>query len=60
MMSPAKAAQALVYMASAPELENVSGKHFAKGKEKESSRESHDMHAAERLWQVSEDLTRVR
>src|SRR6059036_3846846 len=58
MMRPAKAAQALVYMASAPELEKVSGKHFAKGKEKGSSRESHDMQAAERLWQVSEELTR--
>src|SRR2546426_10883237 len=58
MMRPAKSAQALVYMASAPELEKVSGKHFAKGKEKGSSRESHDTHAAERLWQVSEELTR--
>jgi len=58
MMRPAKAAQALVYMTSAPELEKVSGKHFAKGREKESSRESHDMNAAERLWQVSEELTR--
>jgi len=60
MMRSAKAAQALVYMASAPELEKVSGKHFAKGREKESSRESHDMNAAERLWQVSEDLTQLR
>ena len=59
MMRPAKAAQALVYMASAPELEKVSGKHFAKGKEKESSMESYDVEAAKRLWQVSEDLTQL-
>jgi len=58
MMRPVRAAQALVYMASAPELEKVTGKHFSKGKEKESSRESHNMGAAERLWQVSEELTR--
>jgi len=60
MMRPAKAAQALVYMASAPELEKVTGKHFAKGKEKESSKESHDVEAAKRLWQVSEGLTQLR
>ncbi len=60
MMRPEKAAQALVYMASAPELERVSGKHFAKGKEKESSRESQDTGAAQRLWQVSEELVHVR
>lgn len=58
MMSPEKAARALVYMASSPELEGVTGKHFAKGKERESSRESYDTAAAERLWQVSIDLTK--
>src|SRR6266851_7817052 len=30
MMRPVRAAQALVYMASAPELEKVTGKHFSK------------------------------
>jgi retinol dehydrogenase 12 len=59
MMSPEKAAKALVYMATAPELEEVTGKHFAKGKEKESSKESHDQSAAARLWQVSTELTKL-
>ncbi len=58
MMSPEKAAKAVVYMASSPELESVTGRHFAKGKEEESSRESYDQATAERLWQVSAELTK--
>jgi NAD(P)-dependent dehydrogenase (short-subunit alcohol dehydrogenase family) len=59
MMSPEKSARAAVYLASAPELEKVTGKHFAKGKERESSKESYDTAAAERLWQVSAELTKL-
>ncbi len=59
MMGPEKAAKALVYMACSPELEGVTGKHFAKGKEEESSRESYDRGAAERLWQISTELTKM-
>jgi len=57
MMSPEKAARAAVYLASSPELESVTGKHFVKGKEEYSSRESFDQTTAERLWQVSAELT---
>ncbi len=59
MMSPGKAAQALVYLASSPELEGITGKHFAKGKERESSPESYDKVSAERLWKVSTELTKM-
>lgn len=59
MMSPEKAARAAVYLASSPELERVTGKHFAKGKEEESSKESYDQATAERLWQVSTELTNL-
>ncbi len=59
MMGPEKAARALVHMTSSPELEGVTGKHFAKGKEKESSKESYDRASAERLWQVSTELTKI-
>ncbi len=59
MMSPEKAAGAAVYLASSPELESVTGKHFVKGKEEESSKESYDQAAAERLWQVSAELTKL-
>jgi len=41
---------------SAPELEQVSGRYFASGKPRRSSRRSYDQAAAARLWQVSADL----
>lgn len=59
MMSPQKAARAAVYLATAPELENVTGKHFSKGKEEKSSRESYDEYMAERLWEVSSKLAGI-
>jgi NAD(P)-dependent dehydrogenase (short-subunit alcohol dehydrogenase family) len=59
MMSPQKSAKAAVYLATAPELEEVTGKHFSKGKEEKSSAESYDQATAERLWQVSAELTRL-
>lgn len=59
MMSGEKAARALVYLASSPELEGVTGKFFSKEKEEASSRESYDKAAAERLWQVSVELTKL-
>ncbi len=57
MMSPEKAARAVVWLASSPELEHVSGKFFSKGKEERSSKESYDVEAARRLWEVGEELT---
>ncbi|HZY94013.1 MAG TPA: SDR family oxidoreductase [Candidatus Bathyarchaeia archaeon] len=59
MMSPEKSARAAVYLATAPELENVTGKHFSKGKEEKSSKESYDPVMAEKLWQVSAELTKL-
>ncbi len=59
MTSPEKAAKAVVYLASSPEVEGVTGIHFAKGKEEKSSRESYDTAVAERLWQVSTELTKL-
>jgi NAD(P)-dependent dehydrogenase (short-subunit alcohol dehydrogenase family) len=58
-MSPSKAARAVIYLATSPELERVSGKHFSKGKEERSSPESYDAASAERLWNVSAELTKL-
>jgi retinol dehydrogenase 12 len=59
MMSPEKAARALIYLAAATELEDVTGKHFAKKREERSSAESYDKASAEHLWKVSEELTHL-
>lgn len=57
-------ARHIIYLATSPELESVTGKYFEgsiKGiKEAESSPESYDRTIAERLWQVSEQLVRQR
>jgi NAD(P)-dependent dehydrogenase (short-subunit alcohol dehydrogenase family) len=57
MASPEKGARTSIYVASAPELEGVSGKYFSGGREATAPRESYDEAAAKRLWQVCEQLT---
>lgn len=53
---PAKGAETSVYVASAPELDGVTGKYFAGRKEKEPTAIAQDDAAARRLWEVSETL----
>jgi retinol dehydrogenase-14 len=57
LKSPAKGADTIVYLASSPEVEGVSGKYFAYRKEIRSNRESYDREIWKRLWEVSEKLT---
>lgn len=59
MMSPEKSARAAIYLATSPELEGVTGKHFSRGKEEKSSTESYDAASAERLWRVSAELVKL-
>jgi retinol dehydrogenase 14 len=59
LKTPEEGAATSVYLASAPELEGVSGKYFIDKKGTSSSRESYDEDIARRLWQVSEHLTRL-
>ncbi len=59
MMSPERAARAAIYLATSPELEAVTGKHFSKGRDQRSSEESYDMASAERLWKISAELTKI-
>ena len=56
MKAPAQGAATSIYLASAPELERVTGQYFANCKPKSSSKLSYDEAAAARLWQVSADL----
>ncbi|HVO22600.1 MAG TPA: SDR family oxidoreductase [Candidatus Margulisiibacteriota bacterium] len=55
--TPASGAATSIYLASAPHVEGVSGKYFSNCKEARSSKESYDVAAARRLWQVSEQMT---
>jgi NAD(P)-dependent dehydrogenase (short-subunit alcohol dehydrogenase family) len=55
--SPEKGAETTIFLATAPEVEGVTGKYFEGKRERRSSRESYDEAAARRLWEVSEQLT---
>jgi NAD(P)-dependent dehydrogenase (short-subunit alcohol dehydrogenase family) len=56
-MSSAQAAETPVWMATAPELAETSGKYFYKGHEIRSTRRSHDRRIGQELWRRSEALT---
>ena len=56
MKSPTQGAATSIHLASAPDLEQVTGRFFANSKPKNSSQRSYDRAAAVRLWQVSDEL----
>ena len=57
MKAPGRGAATSIHLASAPDLEQVTGRYFAGSKPRRSSRRSYDQAAAARLWQLSADLT---
>ncbi len=58
-VSPTEGAQTILYLASSPQVEGITGEYFVKQKAVRSSQVSYDRAAAERLWQVSAELTRL-
>ena len=54
---PDQGAQTSIFLASSPEVEGLSGKYFVDCKAVDSSPVSHDQAVAEKLWQVSMELT---
>lgn len=60
MVSTEKGARTSVYLATAPEVEGVSGLFYARCKPKQPRRAARNREMARRLWQVSEELTGVR
>ena len=59
-MSASKGALTSIYLASSPEVEGVTGRFYEKSMEVRSSPGSYDESVAERLWQVSTEMTGVR
>ena len=60
LTSPEKGAETSVYLASSPDVENVSDEYFEKKCIKKSSKKSYDSVVAERLWSVSAQLTHLK
>ena len=59
-LSPDQGAAAITHLATAPELEDVTGRYFVEGRPAESSPASRDPAAAARLWALSEELAGAR
>jgi retinol dehydrogenase-14 len=59
MISPEKGAETSIYLASSPEMADLSGRYFVKKAGARSSDASHDERIARRLWEVSTQLTNL-
>ena len=57
VLSPERGADTMIYLATAPEVAEVSGQYFVRRKPVRSSRASRDAETARRLWWASEVLT---
>ena len=55
-LTPEQGARTSVYLCSSPEVDGVTGKYFAKCKEKTPSANARDRDAAAQLWEISEQL----
>ena len=55
-LSPEQGAETMVYLATAPEVADVSGQYFVKKRTVRSSEASYDTAAAERLWRMSAEM----
>jgi len=60
MRSSEKGADTLVWLASSPEVDGVSGKYFSDRKEIDAKNVAHDPAARRRLWEISEELTGLK
>ena len=58
-LTPEAGARTSIYLASADEVENVSGRYFVKCKPEASSPDSYDEALARRLWEKSSQLVRL-
>jgi NAD(P)-dependent dehydrogenase (short-subunit alcohol dehydrogenase family) len=56
-LSPEQGAATLIYLASSPEVAGVTGKYFVKKRQVKAAKAAYDHAAAQRLWQISEQLT---
>ncbi len=58
MISPAKGAQTIVYLATEPQLAGLNGLYFVNSRPHPSSADSTDRELSNKLWKVSEEQTR--
>jgi len=56
---PKISAETSIYLASSPDVENISGEYFVRKKIKKSSKESYDLNLAKKLWDVSKNYVKL-
>ncbi|MEM5770925.1 MAG: SDR family NAD(P)-dependent oxidoreductase, partial [Bacillota bacterium] len=54
-----KGAETVIYLAASPEVERITGKYFVRKHMVPSSKLSYDEETAKRLWDLSEQMTRI-
>lgn len=59
-LTPEQGAETTIYLASSPQVEDITGKYFDKCKAVQSSPQSYDEAAARRLWEISESLVGLK
>jgi NAD(P)-dependent dehydrogenase (short-subunit alcohol dehydrogenase family) len=59
LLSPAQGAETIIYLASSPEVEGVTGQYYTKKKPLKSNAQTYDPAVQARLWQISEQLTKL-
>ena len=59
LKSPEIGAETSIFLASSAEVEGITGKYYAKKKEKPSSKESYNEEYAKRLWEISLEMTNI-
>lgn len=57
LLTPQQASETIIYLATSPDVDGISGKYFKDKKEIKSSSISYDQNMAKKLWEISEELT---
>ncbi len=60
LRSAEKGAETIIWLASSPEIEGISGKYFKDKKEIKSMAVSYNHDVQKKLWEVSEELTKLK
>lgn len=58
-ISKAEGSKTCIYLATSPDVANITGSYFIKEEQVESSQESYDQKLAKQLWEASEILTAI-
>jgi NAD(P)-dependent dehydrogenase (short-subunit alcohol dehydrogenase family) len=57
LLTPSKGSETIIYLATSPEVEEITGKYFKEKKQINSSKISYNANTSKELWNLSEKLT---